>query len=282
MAHSLVDALFPLPPMTPTHFARLLRPGAAAGGDDEGVYSTKGFDMALQSPLSLFMEVNSYRYQEESSHLMEMDRPVLSSDASGGWDESLSSGRSSCEVNCADPSTLAVRREGDEYDTSDLTSLASLDWEEEHRQEEKMDEREYNRHIKQRRRSKRLQAQTFIKPAPRKLPSLAFVLHSKQRHGRRFPRTSTSSQLPVLGRVPVGQHESHFKYSQAEYDRRLSECVTGMNKRGDMAHPLTIHICAAPHCGRQFRRGEHLRRHVRSLHSDVKRIKSFPFTICHV
>lgn len=76
-----------------------------------------------------------------------------------------------------------------------------------------------------------------------------------------------SGNVPILGRYSPAPEE--------ESDSSLSPSRKKRKKTRKNSEPCKAFVCDVKGCGKRFRRSEHLRRHIRSLHTGEK-----PFE-CH-
>jgi hypothetical protein len=96
-------------------------------------------------------------------------------------------------------------------------------------------------------------------------------------------RARPSNALPVPIPVPNLTKKSRGRRvpTIASLDRKrggsLSSSHDGFPKRAGSGKGLRTYMCKVQGCGKCFARGEHLKRHVRSIHTYEKRTESFLF-----
>ncbi|TFK42155.1 hypothetical protein BDQ12DRAFT_598640 [Crucibulum laeve] len=105
---------------------------------------------------------------------------------------------------------------------------------------------------------------------PRTAGSNVALSSSSSSNGRRRPRPVTSLPMPVpVPNLTKKSRGRHVPTASSLEDLRNAASGAGKKKRkeGDTARP---HECQVDGCGKVFARGEHLKRHVRSLHTNEK------------
>jgi uncharacterized Zn-finger protein len=79
---------------------------------------------------------------------------------------------------------------------------------------------------------------------------------------RRGPRTRTQQPVPVPN------------LTKKSRGRRVPTDANNVPVRESGVKPVRVYQCKVEECGKCFNRGEHLKRHVRSIHTHEKRASS--------
>jgi uncharacterized Zn-finger protein len=111
---------------------------------------------------------------------------------------------------------------------------------------------------------------SFPRPQERPAPSQYTFLEtytSASQSERRGPRTRTAPPVPVpnLTKKSRGRRVPTKVASEKETVQKETPPKEGVQKGG------RVYVCKVEDCGKCFSRGEHLKRHIRSIHTHEKR-----------
>jgi hypothetical protein len=107
---------------------------------------------------------------------------------------------------------------------------------------------------------------TFSPPAPSQYTFLETYTSASQSE-RRGPRTRTAPPVPVpnLTKKSRGRRVPTKVAGDKESTQKEAPPKEGVQKGG------RVYVCKVEDCGKCFSRGEHLKRHIRSIHTHEKR-----------
>jgi len=88
---------------------------------------------------------------------------------------------------------------------------------------------------------------------------------------RRRVRSNFRQELAVYNLTPLGPLPVPVPVPNLTKKSRGRRVPVSLDSSSEMSSPARPHVCEVLDCGKRFVRGEHLKRHVRSIHTHEKR-----------